>query len=319
MEPVPQILLELEHARRVVLLGHIDPDGDSAGCILALAAALADREVYCYSDGPLPVRYAFLDPQGQLQSQPDLGFTADLAIAVESPQKSRLGRGVAMAEGARLINMDHHRDNEHYGDVNWVDAGAAALGEMVYELLVAWGKPLTPYMATCLYAAILTDTGRFRYRGTSARTLAICSELVKCGALPSEITRQIYFGLPFGYLQLMRAALLSMEQEADGRVLAFTLLPEHFERAGAGPQDAEGIIDLTLLSDQVEIGMLFRQPSADLVKISFRSQDGVDVGGLAALYGGGGHKNASGCTVKGRLADVKPEVLKRAAAWLTRP
>ena len=318
MDPVPAILRELERARRIVLLGHIDPDGDSAGCILALASALSDREVYCYSQGALPSRYVFLDPRGLLKHEVNENFGADLAIAVESPQQSRLGQGIAMAQGVRLVNIDHHRDNEHYGDVNWVDTSAAALGEMVYELLVAWGKPITPEIASCLYAAILTDTGRFRFHGTSARTLAICSELVKCGADPAEITRQIYFGLPFGYLQLMRAALSGMEQEAGGRVLAFTLLPEHFEKAGAGPQDAEGIIDLTLLSDQVEIGMLFRQPAADLVKISFRSQDGVDVGQLAALWGGGGHKNASGCTVKGQLSDVKPLVLKRAAEWLAR-
>jgi bifunctional oligoribonuclease and PAP phosphatase NrnA len=316
MEPIQTIVAELSRAKRVLLLGHLDPDGDSAGSILALADALSDRAVYCYSDGPLPVRYRLLDPKGRLKQNVDANFHADLAIAMEAPQRDRLGRGTAMIEGVRLINMDHHRDNSRYGDVIWVDPEAAALGEMIYELLRAWGRPISPDMATCLYTAILTDTGRFRYKGTSARTLAICSELVELGADPSEITRQIYFGLPFSYLQLMRTALDGMEQAAGGHVLAFTLLPEHFEGAGAQPQDAEGIIDLTLLSDQVQIGMLFRQPSPEQVKISFRSQNGVDVGGLAALYGGGGHKNASGCTVRGRLAEVKPEVMKRAAEWL---
>ena len=184
------------------------------------------------------------------------------------------------------------------------------------SLLRAWGKPITPPMATCLYTAILTDTGRFRYKGTSARTLSIASELVKLGANPTEITQQVYFGLPFAYLQLLRTALDGMEQGADGRLLAFTLLPEHFERAGAAPQDAEGIIDFTLVSEQVRVGMLFKQLSPDQVKISLRSQDGVDVGSLAAQYGGGGHKNAAGCTVKGKMSDVKPEIMKRAAKLL---
>jgi phosphoesterase RecJ-like protein len=316
MDPVQTILTELKQARRVLLLGHIDPDGDSAGSILALAAALADRPVYCFSDGRLPGRYRFMDPEGTLRNEIDPGFRADLAVAIESPERDRLGRGIDMLDGARLINIDHHRDNEKYGDLNWVDPEAAALGEMVYDLLLRWGRPITPRVATCLYTAILTDTGRFRYQGTSARTLAIASELVGLGADPAEITRQIYYGLPFSYLQLMRSALDGMEQSADGRVLAFTLLPEHFEKAGAQPQDAEGIIDLTLVSDQVRIGLLFKQPAANQVKISFRSQDGVDVGKLAAQWGGGGHRNASGATVTGTVADVKREVMSRAAEWL---
>lgn len=316
MEPIPAILAELNRASRILLLGHTDPDGDSAGSLLALAAALSDTPVYCFSEGTLPGRYGFLNSEGKLKNDIDPAFGADLAVTIESPGKDRLGRGVRMAEGVRLVNIDHHRDNSRYGDINWVDPGAAALGEMMYELLVAWGKPVTPYMATCLYTAILTDTGRFRYKGTSALTLATASDLVKLGADPTEITRQIYYGLPFSYLELLRSALDSMERTAGGHLLAFTLRPEDFERAGASLQDAEGIIDFTLVSDQVRIGMLFRQPAPDSVKISFRSQDGIDVGSLAALYGGGGHKNASGCTVKGSLSEVKTEVLKRAAQWL---
>ncbi len=316
MEPIQTIAAELERASRILLLGHTDPDGDSAGCILALAEALRPRPVYCFSEGLLPGRYKFLDRAGLLKSEPDSNFRADLAVTIESPGTDRLGRGVTMLEGVRLINIDHHRDNARYGHINWVDTSAAALGEMVYDLLQGWGRPVTPSMAMCLYTAILTDTGRFRYKGTTSRTLSIASELVKLGAEPSEITRQIYFGLPFAYLQLLRSALDGMEQGAGGRLLAFTLLPEHFERAGASPQDSEGIIDFTLVSDQVRIGMLFKQPSPDSVKVSLRSQDGVDVGSLAAHYGGGGHKNAAGCTLKGKLADVKPEIMKRAALLL---
>lgn len=316
MKPIPAITAELERASRVLLLGHMDPDGDSAGSILALAEALADKQVYCFSEGALPSRYRFLDPAGTLKSDIDPGFKADVAVTIESPALDRLGRGVSMLEGARVINIDHHRDNARYGDINWVDTDAAALGELAYELLVAWGRPVTPTMATSLYTAILTDTGRFRFKGTTARTLAIASELVKLGADPSEITRQIYFGLPFSYLQLLRSALDGMEQGAGGKLLAFTLLPEHFERAGASQQDAEGIIDFTLVSDQVRIGMLFKQMAPGQVKVSMRSQNGVDVGTLAAQYGGGGHKNAAGCTVKGLLPDVKLEIMKRASLLL---
>ena len=144
--------------------------------------------------------------------------------------------------------MDHHPDNDQYGHVNWVDTSAAALGEMMYEFLRAWSRPITSDMATQLYTAILTDTGRFQYPATTARTLGICSELIGLGANANRITRQIYYALPISHLRLMRAALDDMESRADGRILALTLEPEDFETAGASLGDAEGIIDLTQIS-----------------------------------------------------------------------
>jgi phosphoesterase RecJ-like protein len=319
-EPIPSILSELEAARRILILGHIDPDGDSAGSVLALAGALGDKDVYCYSQGALSARYRFMDPEGLLQCRVDTEKPFDLAVAMEAPGKDRLGQGLEMiSESTRVINIDHHQDNELYGHINWVNSEAAALGEMIYELLQAKSVPVTDRMATCLYTAILTDTGRFQYKGTSSRTLSLCGELVKLGANPTEITRHVYFGLPFAYLRLMRSALGGMEEMASGRILAFTLHPEDFSQAGAEPQDAEGLIDLTLVSDQVRIGMLFRQPAEGKVKVSFRSQDSIDVGALASEWGGGGHKNASGCTVDGTIADVKRSVLQRAEQFLGQP
>jgi phosphoesterase RecJ-like protein len=311
------ILEHLSRARRVLLLGHRDPDGDSAGSLLALADALRDRKVYCYSQGALPSRYRFLDPRGMLKGEIDTGFDPDLAIALESPGSDRLGEGLGMCTGRTvLVNIDHHKDNTGYGAVNWVDLKAAALGEMIYELLISGGIPITPHAATCLYTAILTDTGRFRYPGTSADTLRICSELVKLGADPIAITKQVYFGLPFAYLRLMQAALNGMEVAAEGRILALTLLPEHFQSAGARPEDAEGIIDLTQISDSVQIGMLFRRDLNGSVKISLRSQDSIDVGALAARLNGGGHRNAAGCTVKGDMNDVRSRVIAEAVRLL---
>jgi len=308
---------KLSGAQRVLLMGHRDPDGDSAGSILALAATLGDRQIYCYSHGALPYRYQFLDPDGRLTDRIDTTFEPDVAVAIESPGRDRLGDGLRMLIPATtLINIDHHHDNEAYGDINWLDPDAAACGEMIFELLQGAGGSVDTYSATCLYTAILTDTGRFQYRGTTARTLSICSELVRRGANPADITRQVYFGMPMSYLRLMRAALDGMESVADDRVLALTLLPEDFERAGASPQDAEGIIDLTLLSDHVQIGLLFRQSEIGRIKVSFRSQDSIDVARLAAHWGGGGHRNASGCLIDGDFAQVKTSVLSKAAALL---
>jgi phosphoesterase RecJ-like protein len=307
------ILNELEQARRVLLFGHRDPDGDSAGSLLALAAVLTDKEVYCYSEGRLPHRYGFLDPQGHLRDEVNAAFAPDLAVALECPARSRLGAGLSMVRGdTRVLNIDHHRDNENYGDLNWIDVSAAALGEMIYDLLVAWGKEITPRIATLLYTAILTDTGRFHYRGTSARTLEICSQLVKQGADPSAITEQVYFGLPFSYLLLVHSALDGMQSSPCGRVLAFALRPEDFARAKAAPQDAEGIVDLTLVSEKIRIGLLFRDATPGQVKVSFRSQDSIDVAALAAEWGGGGHTNASGCVIAGSISEVQALVMARA-------
>jgi len=311
------ILRELATRERILLMGHRDPDGDSAGSLLALAEVLNGRRVYCYSHGRLPTRYAFLDPEGRMKGVIDSDFQPDLAIALEAPSIDRLAEGPLMfTPGTRLVNIDHHRDNTSYGHVNCVDVTAAALGEMIYELLQAGGYAITPHAATCLYTAILTDTGRFQYPATSARTLRICGELVALGADPTAITRQVYFGLPFSYLRLMQAALDGMEQAAGGQILALTLLPEHFQNAGARPEDSEGIIDLTQISKGVKIGILFRKEGDTAVKVSFRSQNSVDVGVLAAGLNGGGHKNASGCIVEGDLPGVRKLVLDKAVQLL---
>jgi len=311
------ILRELASPKRILLVGHRDPDGDSAGSLLALAEVLTGRDVYCYSQGLLPSRYEFLDPHGRLKGIIDPDFRPELAIAIEAPSIDRLADGVRMCtEGTRLINIDHHKDNTFYGEINWVDTGAAALGEMIYAMLVAGGYTINVHAATCLYTAILTDTGRFQYQGTSARTLRICSELVALGADPTAITRQVYFGLPFSYLRLMQAALDGMQQAANGQILALTLLPEHFQSAGARPEDAEGIIDLTQISEGVKIGILFRQEGERAVKVSFRSQNSIDVGALAAGLNGGGHRNASGCIIEGEIPKVRALVLERAAELL---
>ena len=317
MEMQKAIQSELESAQCILLAGHRDPDGDSAGSLLALAGALGDKQVYCYSQGRLPDHYAFLDPSNILQDKIRADFVPDLLIAHECPSRERMGEAMNMVGAdTKIVNIDHHPDNQNYGDLNWIDTGAAALGEMMYMLLKSWVRPITPQMASQLYTAILTDTGRFQYPGTTARTLGICSELVERGADPSLITRQIYFGLPMSHLRLMHAALHGMEPAADGRILAFTLKPEDFEAAGAAPGDAEGIIDLTQISDQVRIGLLFRESSDGRIKVSLRSRDSVNVGALAGTLGGGGHKNASGCTLSGTFEEVKNKVMTAAVHLL---
>lgn len=317
MEIRKAIQSELESAQRILLAGHRDPDGDSAGSLLALAGALGDKKVYCYSQGRLPAHYAFLDPDHILKDHVSADFKVDLLVAHESPGRDRLGEAVKMiGEDTRIVNIDHHPDNAQYGHVNWVDADAAALGEMMYELLKSWDRPITARMASQLYTAILTDTGRFQYPGTTARTLSICGELIELGADPALITREIYFGLPMAHLRLMHAALHDMESRADGQILAFTLLPEDFEVAGAAPGDAEGIIDLTQISNQVRIGLLFRKTTDGRIKVSLRSRDSVNVGALAGSLGGGGHKNASGCTLSGTFREVKEKVMAAAVHLL---
>lgn len=317
MEMQKAIQSELDSAQRILLVGHRDPDGDSAGSLLALAGALGDKQIYCYSHGRLPEHYMFLDPSKILHNSIRTDFMPDLLIAHECPSLDRMGDAMQMVGAdTKIVNIDHHPDNAKYGHVNWIDTDAAALGEMMYALLKSWDRPITPQMSSQLYTAILTDTGRFQYPGTTARTLSICSELVERGADPALITRQIYFGLPMSHLRLMHAALHDMEPAADGRILAFTLKPEDFEAAGAAPGDAEGIIDLTQISNQVRIGLLFRESTDGKIKVSLRSRDSVNVGALAGSLGGGGHKNASGCTLSGTFQEVKDKVMAAATRLL---
>jgi phosphoesterase RecJ-like protein len=314
---VEKILDLVNSSQRILITSHRDPDGDSIGSQLALDSFLRsfEKPTRIINQVCLPHRYAFLDPQKRIESF-NLGaegrgfdFKPDLIFILECPSLDRLGevKKLLSAE-SQIVNIDHHPDNERFGTINYVDLKASAVGEMIYSLLKAYDFPINSIMANQIYASILTDTGRFRYSNTSARCLSICAQLIKLGANPKFLTHQIYFNHPLPFLKLLGNILERLEVRNGGKTCSVTINRNLLSEFGVDPKNIEGIVDYSLFLGGVEIGLLFTEIAGEKTKVNLRSQNDFDVSKIAKIFGGGGHKNAAGCTLNYDLEKAKKAI-----------
>ena len=294
-----------------LLLTHVNPDGDALGSMLGLALGLEQSglRVLRLCADPVPASYRFL-PGAERVTAELPALPTMLAIAVDADGLGRVGKFAPELERVcTIIDIDHHATEKAFGDLRWVDPGAAATGEMVFRLLAAMGAPVTPDIATCLYTAILTDTGRFCYSNTTPRALRIAADLVRAGARPVDIYRGIYENKSFSASKLLGLALGRMRQVADGRIVFSTLAQEDFRSAGSTADETEGIIDHLRAVRAAQAAALFTELPDGSVKVSIRSQGATDVGEVALRFGGGGHVNAAGCTMPGPSEQAQERVL----------
>ena len=223
----------------------------------------------------------------------------DAAIIMECGDLGRTG--VTGLDRFFVINIDHHPGNTAYGSLNWFDASAAACGEMVFELVRALGVPFTPAIATHIYLAILTDTGSFHYSNISPRTFGICRECVEAGVDPLAVARNVYDSNNMGRLKLFGAVLSAMQIDPTGRIAIVYLDHEIARAAGGTYEDTEGLINLPLTVKEIQAVVFFKQSEGEEYRVSMRSKGEIDIGAVAKEFGGGGHKNAAGCTVRGGI------------------
>ncbi len=301
---------------RALMLGHVHPDADVLGTLLALGLALEGRGWTVTYGGPhaAPGALGFLPGIGRYQRLTEVGGPFDVAVLTDCPNPQRTEGLIDQARStARLVmNIDHHPDNRRYADVNWLDVGAAATGEMVYELLDALGAPLTPPIATNLFTAIHTDTGSFRYSNVTPRTFRIAAALVAAGAEPAAVSGSLYERRSADALRWLGESLARVELSDDGR-LAWLTLP-----AGLVPEsfvESEELVNYPRSVATGRVACLFRELDGQ-VKVSLRAKGDVDVQRIAAQFGGGGHRNAAGCTVPGPLPEATRAVLVAARAAL---
>jgi phosphoesterase RecJ-like protein len=210
-----------------------------------------------------------------------------------------------------IINIDHHAGNQMYGTLNWFDESAAACGEMVFDVIRALGVPLTLEIATHIYLAILTDTGSFHHANITARTFDICRQTVEAGVNPAAMARRVFDSNSFGKLKLIGALLDRMELVDGGRLAVLAMDDTMLLVCGCTHNDTEGVINLPLTAREIQAVVFFKESSTGDIRVSMRSKYDVDVRSVAVQYGGGGHKNASGFTVTGQLAAVRPQILDK--------
>ena len=299
--------------RRIVITSHMRPDGDSIGSSLALAWAL--REIgtdarVVHRDRP-PVQLEDFPGIADIEIADTVPAGTEAAVVLECGDLARTG--LSGLEGLPVINIDHHPGNTGYGETQWFDGAYAACGEMVYEIIAELGVPLTSDMATQLFVAIVTDTGSFRYPGVSPRTFSISARLLDAGADPVRVARTLFDSHTLGRLRLQAAVLQTHEVEAGGRLAVLTLSDEALAASGGAPDETDGLINLPLGVKTIQAAVFFKEAENGHWRVSLRSKGDIDVGQVARGFGGGGHRNASGCTLEGSLDSVRERVVERLA------
>jgi len=302
-----EVLHQIKQRERFVLTSHARPDGDAVGSSLACCEVLRQMGKHAQvvlRDG-VPRVYQQLPFAGSVIQADRVNGSYDAAILLEcdSIQRTRL-EGL---DSQFLINIDHHKSGRNFADVNWIDPKAVATAEMVYKLAKEAGVKISPEIATCLYTAVLTDTGAFMFEGTSEHTFELARELALAGADPARCARPIYFGHSTAKMRLLGSALSVLQRE--GRLAWIWVTQSQMEQFGAKEEDLEGLVNYALAIGDVEVAVFFRELPGGRLRVSLRSKGGVDVGHIAEEFGGGGHACASGCAVDGPLHAAVESVL----------
>jgi phosphoesterase RecJ-like protein len=309
---------EILRRRRFLITSHARPDGDSIGSQLAMAFALRHlgKTAIVVNKDAAPAHY--LDFPGAadivIADRVDPAWGLDPAahdvalIVMECGDLSRTG--IAGLERFFAINIDHHLGNAMYGDLNWFDESASACGELVYELVGVLDAPLSLEIATHVYLAVLTDTGSFHHSNITPRTFDICRRCTEAGVNPAAMARRVFDSNSYGKLKLIGALLNSMALVDEGRLAVLHLDRKMLEDADCTLNDTEGLINLPLTAREIQAVAFFKALEPGEIRVSLRSKYDVDIRAVAVRYGGGGHMNAAGFTVRGTEADVRPRVIK---------
>jgi phosphoesterase RecJ-like protein len=237
----------------------------------------------------------------------------DALIFLDCGSASRTGLGTDLpARGGIRINIDHHQGNSRYGDVNLVDPEACATAELVYETLQAVPAPVGYSAATCIYTAILTDTGSFRFSNASARAFEIAARMVTKGVDPSQVAHMVFEQQPIGRLRLLSLVLDTLELSPRDKAASAIVTQAMLRQTHTGVEDVEGFVNYPRSICAVEVGILLREEAPGRYRVALRSKGRVDVSRIAASFGGGGHRNAAGATIEGSAEQIKGRIFAMA-------
>lgn len=310
-----EIIKLIKGAGSLAIFPHVSADGDAIGSVLALALAMrkAGRESVVYLEENIPSVYTFL-PGVELARFYDGGQEVmDINIALDTGDEGRLGtRKDVFFNAPCTINIDHHATNNKFAHHNFVDPHSASTGEIVFQLLKALKIEMDADIATCLYTAIATDTGGFKYSNTTAETHITAAELVSTGIDIGELNQRIFDNSTFEKLKLTQKAIELLELHEGGRIALTPLSVADFQATGAKDEDCDGIVNIGRSIEGVEVSVLIKERKDGDFRINLRSKSYVDVSQIAVELGGGGHKRAAGCTVtEGSIEEVKNRLLDR--------
>ena len=303
-----QVLQEIRGRRRLIVTSHARPDGDGIGSALACAQILRrmSKQADVVMHDGVPRIYQSLPFADRVIHTEGVPPNDGVIILECDSIKRTLLNGL---EDCFLINIDHHATGKNFAQVNWIDSSAMATAELIYRMARLAGVPIDADIATCLYTAIMTDTGSFMFEGTNEHTFAVARELVLAGADPAHCARNIYFGHSTAKLRLLGAALANLHRQ--GAVAWIWVTKDEMERFGAREEDCEGLVNYALSIGDVQVAIFFRELPDARWRVSLRSKGEINVATVAEHFGGGGHKCASGCSLDGPMGVAVSRIIDR--------
>lgn len=316
------ILERIDSAAKIAILSHDRPDGDAIGSTLALGRILrqAGKDVVMLNHDEVPESLRFL-PDCERIEPPQEPVAADLVFALDAAGEDRIHESVwrqVPADASRIV-IDHHISNAGYGDIDCIDAESPATGQILFQLFEAAGWEIPEAAAIHLYAAISTDTGSFRYPSTTAETMRIGGELIRCGVDVGRVNQMLYETQPRRRVEVLRRLLDGMRFDFDGRCASVALPLAWTRELQLQPGDTEGVVDVLRSIDTVKVAVFFEELEDGKVRVSSRSKEGrYSVGEVCARFGGGGHRLAAGARLPGPLESATDRFLEEVGTLFRR-
>lgn len=314
---VVQVLRERD---RFIVTGHRNPEGDALGSSIGLGLALGEmgKDVIFYNADPVPRVLGLFPGAERVTSSLADARKGDTVIVCDCGELERVGgEMLARRDEFRFVNLDHHVSSTGFAEISYIDPAASATSLLVFRILKALGRPVSADVATNLLCGLVTDTGSFRYSNADPETFEAAAELVRRGARPDFISQRLFDSNEEKTFRLLARVLDTLDFSGGGRVASVVVTVEMFEATKTGPEHVEGFVNYPRGVEGVELAFLLRELGSGQWKVSLRGQGLVDTTRIATAYGGGGHRNASGCTVQGAMDKVRREINERAEALLS--
>lgn len=308
-----QVVELIENKQSFAITTHVRPDGDGIGSSLGLWWLLRSlgKEAEIILRDPIPVSYLDLPGADEIKQVAAVDGEYDAVFVIECSDLAR--PGIGNLESQLTVNIDHHSTSEHFGTINWIDATASAVGEMIYNLCKAIGGRISKEIAECLYLAIVSDTGSFHFSNTTDRTLKVASELIKVGVKPAYVSEIIYNSYPWSRIELLRQVLDTVRRDETGKIAVLRQTLEMAENADSVDGDNNGFVNIPLAAKDIEAVLYMREVKPDAYRCSLRSKGDINVARVAEKFGGGGHRNASGLRVEGDWDKLEAKILEELA------
>ena len=303
----------IKKSKKILLLSHVNPDGDTLGSMCAMYSMIYSRFKIKADMGVLsniPFNYKFLPNICYAERNFDKSLVYDLVIALDIASIERTLDLQTLFDKAKIkINIDHHKTNPKYGDINIIEENASSCGEVLFNYFTQNKWEITPEAAECLYVAIMTDTGNFRFENTSSNTFRVAADLVDKGVNPNTLYKKCYETKSKNFLMFQNYCINKAEFLSDNRIVYTTVFKKDFEKYSAGDDYTDGIAEALRAIQTTEVSFVLKEIDSKNTKVSMRSKH-IDVAKICSKYGGGGHTYAAGCTMKYGINEAKNRLLK---------